>query len=197
MPLLQAQHLVGIIRCSNRANAEWLRNVPNLRSKPPLDLNAKVQRGKRKRRQREKTGPRCVILTVKPVQRPGLLEIAGTSRLSTNSTRKTPKAPDQTSPALSLERIFITTTLVEEALPPQQSSEIFSEVQKIRMRGAIGRHHACPTTHRFDLYLCFRCLSTIPASPAIPPANASMEDGSGTMVRVSLNPYPVKPFGVA
>ena len=38
-------------------SAEWLRNVPKLSVKCPLDLNAKVQRQQRKRRQREKTGP--------------------------------------------------------------------------------------------------------------------------------------------
>ena len=103
----------GIIRYSSRASTEWLRKVPKLRSKPPLDLNAKVQRQQRKRRQREKTGPRCVILARKPVQRPGLSESAQTSPLSTKSTRRTPKTPGLTSPAFSLERNLVQVTLVE------------------------------------------------------------------------------------
>ena len=100
-------------RYSSPASAEWLRNLTNLSVKCPLDLNAKVQRQQRKRRQREKTGPRCVFLAGKPVQRPGLLAVAETSPLSTNSTRKTAKAPAFTSPRLLLERNFVFDCLVE------------------------------------------------------------------------------------
>ena len=127
---------------SSPLSAEWLRKVPNLRSKPPLDLNAKVQRGKRKRRQREKTGPRCVFLAGKPVQRPGLLEIAGTSPLSTKSTRETTKTPGFTSPAFSLERNLVQVTLVEESLPSQKVTAVFSQVQRTaQLAAAIHRQH--------------------------------------------------------
>lgn len=50
-----------------------------------------------------------------------------TSLLSTNSPRKTAKAPAITSPELLLERIFVFDCLVEELLPLTKSFSVFSE----------------------------------------------------------------------
>ncbi|MDO8587084.1 MAG: hypothetical protein Q7T82_08605 [Armatimonadota bacterium] len=75
-------------------------------------------------------GPRCVILAGKPVQRMEGEEPARTSFLSTDYTRKTPKAPDRTSPALLVDRIVVFSCLVARALPPQKVMAVFSQGQR-------------------------------------------------------------------
>jgi len=85
---------------------------------------------KRKRRQTERDGAGCVVLPGKPVQRPGLLEPAQTSFLSTKSTHKTAKAPVSIFPELSVERIFVFGCLVEKMCPPQKGDgEILSSLE--------------------------------------------------------------------
>jgi hypothetical protein len=89
--------------------------------KTSFGLKCKSPKAKEKKGGKErKTGPGCVILAVKPVQRPGLSEWAQTSPLSTESTLEMPKTPGFTSSALPLERIFVFSCLVEEVCPPRK-----------------------------------------------------------------------------
>lgn len=109
----------GNTRYSNLASTKQLRNPPNSCSEKAVDSLGRVLRKQRMIGQTENTGVRYRVDSRKCVHWLARSQAARSASRSTEFTRKMAKAPAITSPALSLERIFVFDCLVEaEGLEP-------------------------------------------------------------------------------
>ena len=113
-------------RYSNCASTKQLRNLPNSCSERAVDSLGRVLRKQRRTCQSENTG--CDIGRIRGSASPGWrgVKTARLASLSTNSTRRTAKAPAITSPRLLLERNFVFGCLVEAAGLEPGSEEVLT-----------------------------------------------------------------------